>query len=289
MSRSASSTSSLESAASALDLNEPAASAPSPSARSTPTVAPCCESTGLMCPSSTTCEGSMLPLFPMEWTSSAEASLASPSLSPGSSWAGMTFGTCGPSTHESSESSDPVGYLLRTSLASELSRQTKCSPTWKRQATPAGRSWWVLMTSVHRIGASGFGSLPDVYPTPQAIEGGMSIGLRGGEKTLDHLESHGVTGRRMKEFFEVIDARLDLISKERRAERQRGRSLWPAGLPDQASRNGSGKSRGRLNHRWALQLMGYPSDWTALSAEVLSGLLATPSSRKSSKRSGGRS
>lgn len=97
--------------------------------------------------------------------SSAEDSPASRSASPGSKKGPKTSGTFGPRCHESSEKSDPVGYSLRTYLACELSRLTSCLKTWKDRGTPAGRSWWVLMTSEGRTGESAFGS----WATPRVL------------------------------------------------------------------------------------------------------------------------
>jgi hypothetical protein len=49
------------------------------------------------------------------------------------------------------------------------------------------------------------------------------------------------------------------------------------------------KGRGVLNSRWVAQLMGYPSDWLDVGTESLSKLWGTPSSRRSSRSSGGQS
>lgn len=46
----------------------------------------------------------------------------------------------------SSERCDLVGSLLRTALISELGALTPSSMRWRRSATPAGRSWFVLET-----------------------------------------------------------------------------------------------------------------------------------------------
>lgn len=59
---------------------------------------------------------------------------------------------------------DPVGSLLRMSLASVLSERTRFSNHWKEAATPAGRSWWVLTTSERPIEESGSSSSPG-WPT----------------------------------------------------------------------------------------------------------------------------
>lgn len=110
--------------------------------------------------------------------SSVEDSPASRSASPGSKKGPKTSGISGPRCHESSEKSDPRGFLLRTFLACELSRLTSCLKTWKDRGTPAGRSWWVLMTSEGRTGESGSGSSQD-WGTPRVTtNGGIGNGAR---------------------------------------------------------------------------------------------------------------
>lgn len=172
-----SSLSSQESEALTLDSSGPD-SAPSHSLSETSPVSigsgstgPESRSTGMSIPS----QGS---LFEDRWILSAEASPASPSASPGSRKGQKTSGTSGPRCHESSEKSDPVGYSLRTYLACELSRLTSCLKTWKDRGTPAGRSWWVLMTSEGRTGENAFGSLQD-WGTPRVTtNGGRGNGAR---------------------------------------------------------------------------------------------------------------
>ena len=57
---------------------------------------------------------------------------------------------CGSSSAALSARCGPDGSSLRTFLASRISALTKSSPEWRRSATPAGRSWWVLAISGHR-------------------------------------------------------------------------------------------------------------------------------------------
>jgi hypothetical protein len=56
------------------------------------------------------------------------------------------------------------------SLLCELEGLTGYSATWKRQATPAGRSWWVLMISVQATEGSGSG----LWATAKATYSGRS-------------------------------------------------------------------------------------------------------------------
>ncbi len=53
---------------------------------------------------------------------------------------------------------DLVGSLLRTAIASELAAMTGSRMKWKKSASPAGRSWWVLPMPRRPIGAQGSGS-----------------------------------------------------------------------------------------------------------------------------------
>ena len=70
----------------------------------------------------------------------------------------------GGSSTGSSANFDHAGLLLRTCLLYELEALTGCSATWRRQATPAGRAWWVLRMSGRTTSGSESGSL--LGPTP---------------------------------------------------------------------------------------------------------------------------
>jgi hypothetical protein len=59
----------------------------------------------------------------------------------------------GSNTHELSENSDPIGFLLRTLIASYARTATKLLVKWKKKATPAGRSYWELGASELRTAA----------------------------------------------------------------------------------------------------------------------------------------
>lgn len=108
-------------------------------------------------------------------TSSLAVSLVSRFQSPGNRKGRKTSATSGLISHDSSANFDPDGYSLRTYLASELSRLTLSSKTWKNQGTPLGRSWWVLMTSAPRTVAKGCGlSEGSDWPTPTGQEYGSN-------------------------------------------------------------------------------------------------------------------
>jgi hypothetical protein len=100
---------------------------------------------------------STLDLFAGELTLCAEAFPVSRSVSPGKAQAKTTAATSGLKCSASSTSADLLLSSLRTYLACEVGAQTTCCVIWKRQATPQGRSWWVLTTSAIPIGAKEFG------------------------------------------------------------------------------------------------------------------------------------
>lgn len=59
---------------------------------------------------------------------------------------------CGGNGHVSLTRADRRDCSLRMSLLCELAGLTTCSIGWRRETTPAGRSWWVVTTSEHRCG-----------------------------------------------------------------------------------------------------------------------------------------
>lgn len=107
-----------------------------------------------------------------ELTSSLEGGLASQSVSLGDEQAAKMSDGSGPSYSELSLKHDRRGACLRMYLALELSVLTGCSLTWREQATPLGRWWWVLSMPEPRIDGSGFGWLP----TPSATTYGRNKG-----------------------------------------------------------------------------------------------------------------
>jgi len=94
-------------------------------------------------------------------TSCAAGSPARTSASPAAAQASTGRAAAyGASTPDLFESCDPVGSWLKTSLLSELEAMTGSRMTWKRQATPSGRSWWVLTTLARPTDESASGLLP---------------------------------------------------------------------------------------------------------------------------------
>ena len=147
---------------------------------------------------------------------------------------------CGAKCSGSCESADPIGCLLRMSLASELSAQTGFSVTWKTQATPGGRSWYVLKTSEPRIRAREFGSLP----TPTASAYGSNQGGAAGRVGPRRYSLR----KMMLTPTETANLLCDSMQK------------WPGAraFRQLVSRFGSGKPALFRATRW---LMGYPTTW----------------------------
>ena len=232
-------------------------------------------------------------------TLSQEGFPASRTPSPASARAARTSAICGPSSHDWCASSDPVGCLVRTCLASALPQPTKCSWIWKRQATPAGRSWWVLTTLERRTGGSGCG----LSPHPDWVSGLWSTATARdwhsdrSRKTSEQL--YGKKGRPLPRQVLSAAGLLDpanpsTTGKSRDCEVVGHRGSWTTpcaadvnesmGGYERPSRAATGRTteylhrqvRGVLNSRWVLQLMGYPSTWCDLPAEQIAKLSKRP-------------
>lgn len=180
-----SSTSSAASADSALDSKEPADSAPSPSARSTPTAGPSSPLGGLGCQSTLTCESYPGPTSEQS-TLFAEGSHASHSAELESNWVEKITATSGLSISGLSKSAGRLGCLEKTLLGSRIWRSTTCLPIWRARATRRGRLIFQLAALARTTNGEGSGLLP----TPQASDykGGSKNGR---ESELKHyLKRH---------------------------------------------------------------------------------------------------
>lgn len=246
-----------------------------------------------------TCELSQLSLWPSdadELTSSPPVCHASRHRSRGNAKAKRTTAGSGLSSHESSRESDPLGYSLRTSLASELSALTGCCLTWKNSGTPAGRSWWVLTTLARHTDASEFG----LWPTATASnpnEGETLESWLGRRERLKQAANNGngcgtplaiaaqmwptpLSGERSQapKTYKRGNPNLPAVvavtwptptARDHKSihasEATMNRNARPlsetVGRHDQASDSTNGKPRGSLNFRWVAQLMGAPDGW----------------------------
>jgi hypothetical protein len=251
-----------------------------------------------------------LSLFDLESTSSSEGSLdlASRFQLPGARKAPKTSGTSGLISHDSSEKSDPVGYSLRTYLASELSRLTSSSKTWRNSGTPHGRSWWVLTTLAPRTEGRGSSLWPTTAARDWKDDGhcraahsrkSPNLPARVFIAGLLDQESRSTNGKRPDwPTPRTTDATggADPVRADGMRKQGTGPDLkaaiaqeWPTsgsnrfGAPDS---HGKSPIRGSLNPRWVAQLMGFPVDWLdsppPIAAKPLR-LSGTRSSRKSQK------
>lgn len=80
---------------------------------------------------------------------------------------------CSGRRYGSSSRCDLAGHALRTALISELGGMTRLRGRWRREATPAGRLWWVLDMLGPTIGEGEFGLL---LPTPSVYDYGSNHG-----------------------------------------------------------------------------------------------------------------
>lgn len=124
----------------------------------------------------------------------------------------------------SSESADPLGFLLRTCLLSELGGQTESLGIWTRSVTPAGRSWWVLTMPARHTSGAGSGSWPTATAT-DAKAGGSRAGTPRSSSTArahpgtsltdtptqrDYKDSAGMSFARRKDGA----SRVDLLPRQ---------------------------------------------------------------------------
>lgn len=144
---------------SASDLSEPGF-VPSLSARAAPTVSTSCDTIGPKRLSMTTSESSrQLDWVNLStlWRPDFHANHTAPRLKDETSPSIFGRSSC-----ESSASSDPVGSLLRTFLASDMTALTGCVVISKTGITPSGRSISILR--YHRDSVAAFVS--SGWPTP---------------------------------------------------------------------------------------------------------------------------
>ena len=228
---------------------------------------------------------------------------------------------CGERCSDWCASADPSGCSLRMWARSALEALTGYSLTWKRKATPAGRSWWVLGRSGRPTSGSASGSWPTATRQDSAQSGAAAYstesGRHAGTTLTDAARGLWATpntmtggqtsrsGARKGELLLGGQVRAGLLAPENPSTSGRSRDSWPTpdanshdrgGQPDLAWQKARGRTetindvvlnqervRGVLNSRWVAQLMGYPSDWCDVPTEKLSALTATRSSRKSSR------
>jgi hypothetical protein len=194
--------------------------------------------------------------------SSAAASPAKTSVAPEKARASKVAGpVSGRNITGSSEKSDPVGSLLRTCLLSDIEARTGYCPTWKQQATPSGRSWWVLSMPGRTIGGNG----PGLWPTPTRNSGGRTL-------TNGMNISHG---KGMRWGIQLEQCVRLYPTSQAQDSKHGAPTAWERIHRKQSHLHSV--VNGRLNPTWVEWLMGFPLGWTDLDASE------TLSSRKSLK------
>lgn len=235
----------------------------------TSSAVPSSASIGPMSRASTT----FAPLTQADWIgldesiSSVVASLASPSARPVNAKARPTIATSGRKCARLLHSRDPLGSLLKTLLVSSHWHSTLCWLTWKTTATPRGRLLFRLVPEELDTSETESGLLPTLTAQNYGTNQGGAAGRVG--KVRPSLET--MARRGLLPTLSARDHRSDSCTPEFRAQRdalKTGKTLpWTLG--------------GLLNPRWCEGFMGFPPDHTALEPSEM------PSTRRSSKRSGG--
>ncbi len=258
--------SSAASAVSASDSKEPGCEL-LPSARSSHTPAPSCESTGPASPAMMTCE--ILPL-PACWrtalrlTRSVAASLAKISVRREAVRASRASAAAyGENTPALLASFDPDTSSWKTSQGSLLKEWGQFSGIWPRSGTMQNGTAYLLPPLARHTYGTGFGSSPThSIPTPTAS---------------DHIERR-CTSIEALNFETNKSVSLDRFAR-----------MWPTvTVHGNYNRKGASKDSGDglatavggcLNPTWVEWLMGFPMQWTELKDWV------TPLCRPSRKSS----
>jgi hypothetical protein len=217
-------------------------------------------------------------------TSSQEDSPAKTSRARGRKKASTpTEAVCGGRCNDSSENSDPVGCLLRTSILCVSTALTKYSVRWKRSVTALGRSWWVLGREERRITENGLGlwatpNTMDCLP-PRSLDAMRKsyLGVRKGRSAPCNLREQvhpemypeallpnwpTATARDGKGGYQggrIRDGKISVDTLDCAVQAYR-----PGGLLAEEPSNTSGSNLAScgLNPAWVEQLMGYPVGWT---------------------------
>ena len=189
--------------------------------------------------------------------SSPAAIPASHSLSPGSDWARKMTGISGRSLRRWLPTSSLAGVFSRMCMDTSRWGSTRCYLTWKRSATPAGRSLFRLVPSAPPIGgiASGF------WPTPNVAGGGNQC-------ELTPHKGHYLRPSGQK-------AHLGLDQAVRMFPTPTAQDAKNNGAPSQMERNTPPLNAivgGKLSAAWVTRLMGYPDGYLDdLPADPLAG------------------
>lgn len=165
---------------------------------------------------------------------------------------------------------DTLGAFSRMFMGMSLWASTKCYLTWKGKATPQGRSLFQLVPRTHPTEETEFGSLPEIWPTPDA-----NMGARG---TQPHWTKTRPSGhhaqytlnqavRDNSQMWPTPAARdyKGANGFERTKKKlENGERAQMGQLPNAVMMEEGKQISGSLNPQWVEWLMGYPEGWTDL-------------------------
>ena len=278
-----------------MGLNQPGLFKQLPSASKTSFAKPCLESTGPTS-QSTTMSAPSQQIDLEELTSSRAASPANLGPKPGSSEARKMTAISGRKWLALLESYG-LNISLRRTCADLLTNAWGSSAAfliWKASATKPSHLLFQLAVSMPRTDGTGFGlwltplvsdsekrGIPKVggglagqvqlWPTPQAWDG------KRGARKPDGKRGMALSDLSTPQMWPTVAAREhEGANSEEHLAKARGHHDQ---LPNAVKM--AGHKGGQLNPTWVEWLMGYPEGWTDL------GPWETPSSHKSSQKSGG--
>lgn len=202
-------------------------------------------------------------------TSSPPASPASRSHTPGSDWARRMTAISGRRLLHLLPISAPVGACLRTWLDTSRWGSTTCWLTWKRSATPGGRSLYRLVPSAPRTGETGFG----FWPTPNAAlltsDTGLTCSGDGRQKpnklgwAVSEVErrlwltprAEGFDAGAHRGVADSLRSAVKLLPTPQKADGERGSLTMYRGEGNPTLKGAAG---GELSAAWVNRMMGYP-------------------------------
>lgn len=181
---------------------------------------------------------------------------------------------------ELSRKSSQLGSLVKMLLESSTWNSTRCYLTWKESGTPARRLLFRLVRSMPRTSETGCGLLP----TPRAaMTGGISV-IRQADKN-PNLET--VLSRVLLPTPTAQDGKNNTFpASQKNRDTVPGwilsNKLLPTPIASDCGEKLTGKENqdsltklsrgitgqtGRLNHRFVLEMMGYPPNWCDLQSK----------------------
>lgn len=233
-----------------------------------------------------------IEMFPIA-TSSQQDTPASPFHLPGSAEAQKMTDISGHTYFPLFRPNDPLGAFSRMFMGMSLWASTKCYLTWNVKPTPQGRSLFQLVPQTLRTDATGFGSSPEMWATPDAAAGKRGGTLKRGKRpsganrqvSINDQVKMWPTPRACSAMAaENIHNRVN--DKNPNLETVVARTMWPtptASLEKHSTKDAYWENRiakgrqediqmavykkegsGSLNPQWVEWLMGYPEGWTDL-------------------------